>query len=167
MSENMTSTFMRRFWRTEDSLDSPWPEITRGAAVASLFFVGFLGWAALTPLDAAVVANGQIIVAGHRQAVQHLDGGIVRALHVSEGSTVQEGDIVLELDDTELKAQERAMGGRLIELEAQRARLLAEDSGLSTIAPPARWATRLSRNRFSSVSVGNFRRVPLRNRLAP
>lgn len=141
MSENMTSTFMRRFWRAEDSLDSPWPEITRGAAVASLFFVGFLGWAALTPLDAAVVANGQIIVAGHRQAVQHLDGGIVRALHVSEGSIVREGDIVLELDDTELKAQERAMGGRLIELEAQRARLLAEDSGLTTIASPARWST--------------------------
>jgi len=140
MNANMTQ-MMRRFWRTDDSLDSPRPEMVRGATVAGLFFVGFLGWAAITPLDAAVVANGSIIVAGHRQAVQHLDGGIVRAIHVSEGAFVKEGDIVLELDDTELKSQERALGGRLIELEAQKARLLAEDSGSVTVTPPARWAT--------------------------
>lgn len=138
---SVTSVFMRRFWRVDDGLASVWPETVRGASVASLFFVGFLGWAALTPLDAAVVANGSIIVAGHRQAVQHLDGGIVRAIHVTEGATVKEGDIVLELDDTELKSQERAVGGRLIELEAQRARLLAENSGLTSITAPSRWLT--------------------------
>lgn len=141
MSENMASVFVRRFWRGDDSLASVWPETVRGASIAGLFFVGFLGWAAITPLDAAVVANGSIIVAGHRQAVQHLDGGIVRAINVSEGSVVKEGDIVLELDDAELKSQERALGGRLIELEAQRARLLAENSGQASITPPARWQT--------------------------
>jgi HlyD family type I secretion membrane fusion protein len=141
MSKAMTPATKWFGLQGNGGLDSMGPEAIRGAAVASLFFVGFLGWAAITPLDAAVVANGSIIVAGHRQAVQHLDGGIVRAIHVSEGDVVKEGDIVLELDDTELRSQERALAGRLIELEAQRARLLAEETGMRVITPPPRWRT--------------------------
>ncbi len=141
MSNGFAASVARRFWRFDDSLPSAWPEAISGAVVGGIFFVGFIGWAALTPLDAAVVAQGSVIAAGNRQAVQHLDGGIVRALHVSEGAEVTEGDVLLELDDTDLKSQERALFGRLIELEAHRARLLAEDNRPSALKGPVRWDT--------------------------
>ena len=120
--------------------DDPSSDTWRGGAVAAAFFIGLGGWAALTPLDAAVIASGVIVVSGNRQAVQHLDGGIVRALHVKEGDIVSEGDVLLELVDTELVGQERALSSRLVELEAQRARLLAEASGAKIIRQPTRWS---------------------------
>ena len=52
-------------------VDNPQREIRIGGAIAFLFFVVLLGWAALAPLDAGVHAQGVIAVSGHRQAVQH------------------------------------------------------------------------------------------------
>lgn len=125
---------------SNERLDSPWPDIIRGGAAASVFFFGLTGWAAVTPLDAAVVARGVVVVAGNRQAVQHLDGGIIRVLKVSEGDKVEQGDVLFELDDTELSSQVSSLGSRLIELEAQRARLEAEGAHERVLAPPERWA---------------------------
>ena len=51
-----------------------------GGAIIVIFFVIFLGWAALAPLDAGAYAQGQIAVSGNRQAVQHREGGVVSAL---------------------------------------------------------------------------------------
>ena len=51
-----------------------------GLITAALFFIVFLGWAAFAPLDAAAPAGGQLIVAGHRQTVQHRDGGVVESI---------------------------------------------------------------------------------------
>lgn len=120
--------------------DAPTNEILRGGAVALLFFAGLAGWSAIVPLEAAVVAQGVVAVSGNRQAVQHLDGGIVGALHVKEGDQVQAGQILIELEDTQIASQERALSARLIELESQRARIIAEDAGADVIEPPARWA---------------------------
>lgn len=114
--------------------------ILRGTVAATAFFGLFLGWAAFTPMDAAVVAQGAVAVAGNRQAVQHIDGGMVRSLKVKEGDHVEAGMVLLELDDTELRSQEGAMNARLIDLEAQRARLLAEFNH-TPIVRPERWST--------------------------
>ncbi len=46
-----------------------------GWIVILLFFGVFLGWAAFARLDSAAYAQGQITVAGHRQTIQHRDGG--------------------------------------------------------------------------------------------
>ena len=121
--------------------DDPGKDIIAGALVVGAFFFGFAGWAAVTPLDAAVVANGSIIVSGNRQAVQHRDGGIVRSLMVREGDVVTAGQVLLELDDAELQAQLASLGSRRIEMEAQKARIQAEESGASELEEPARWAS--------------------------
>ena len=116
-------------------------DIRLGIIVAGLFFVVFLGWAALAPLDAAAYATGQLVVSGQRQSVQHRDGGVVAAIKVAEGRQVKKGDLLIELAGAEVRAQERALGAQMIDLQAQQARLEAELSGAATITWPAEFAT--------------------------
>ena len=87
----------------------PIREVRMGMGIAIAFFIVFLGWAALVPLDAGVNAAGQIAVFGNRQTVQHKDGGIIAAIHIREGQHVKAGDVLIELSAPELKASERAL----------------------------------------------------------
>src|SRR4051812_40017967 len=125
----------------EPSAGDPRAEIRLGMIIAGLFFVLFLGWAALVPLDAGAHAVGQIAVAGNRQSVQHRDGGVVTAIHVREGQHVRAGQVLIELSAPELKASERALTSDYLTLLAQKARLMAERSGQRDFVPPPEFAT--------------------------
>jgi len=120
--------------------DDPTQFIRIGAGVAGLFFVGFLGWAALAPLDAGAYAHGVVAVAGNRQAVQNREGGVVTAIRVVEGQSVVKGQILVELSASELRASERGMTGEVLTLLAQRARLVAERDGKAGFAAPPEFA---------------------------
>jgi HlyD family secretion protein len=125
----------------ETDAGDPQREIRTGMWIAIAFFVVFLGWAALLPLDAGVHAAGQIAVMGNRQSVQHRDGGVVSAIHVREGQHVRAGDVLVELSAPELKASERALTSDYLTLLAQRARLMAERSGQRSFAAPPEFAS--------------------------
>lgn len=125
----------------KDFADRPHREMRIGAAIIALFFLGFLGWAAVTPLDAGAYAQGIVAVSGNRQAVQHREGGIVTALEVVEGQTVTKGQALLKISASELVATERGLTGEVIALLAQRARLVAEQHGLPVVAEPAEFAS--------------------------
>lgn len=131
---------MTAVYLTPEDDDSGGGEIRAGLLAILVFFVGFGGWAALAPLDAAVVAPGVIVVSGNRQTVQHRDGGIVSALNVREGDEVTQNQILIELGAPEIAAQERAILSQVVDLQMQRARLTAEQSGSRTLTPPADWA---------------------------
>lgn len=120
--------------------DDPRRELRAGATIAAAFFVLFLGWAAITPLDAGAYASGVIAVSGNRQAVQHRDGGVVSAIHVQEGQTVAKGQMLVEISAGELRASERAMTGEVLTLLAQRARLTAERNHAAGFAAPPEFA---------------------------
>jgi HlyD family type I secretion membrane fusion protein len=120
--------------------DTPRLELWVGGAIILAFFGIFLGWAALAPLDAGAFAQGQVAVSGNRQAVQHREGGVVSALHVAEGDTVQRGQILLQLSSGELKATERGVASQVFALIAQRARLVAERDGSRGIPMPSEFA---------------------------
>lgn len=122
-------------------LDSSRRELKTGGVIAGAFFVGLLGWAALTPLDAGATAQGVVAVSGNRQAVQHRDGGIVTVLDVVEGQTVRQGDILLKISASEIVAAERGLTGEVLALLAQRARLLAERDGLRNVPAPSEFAS--------------------------
>ncbi len=122
------------------TLDNPRRELVVGGAIIVLFFVIFLGWAALAPLDAGAYAQGQIAISGNRQAVQHREGGVVSALLVAEGDTVRSGQVLLQLSSGELKAIERGVSSQYFALIAQRARLVAERDRLGSIPSPAEFA---------------------------
>lgn len=66
--------------------------------VCLLGFGGFLIWGSFVKLDEGVTASGQVVVRDDRKQVQHLEGGIISALHVREGQVVEKGDILVELE---------------------------------------------------------------------
>lgn len=121
--------------------DSGKAEIRGGLIAIAIFFLGFGGWAAFAPLDAAVVAPGVVVVSGNRQTVQHRDGGVVSALLVGEGDHVERNQVLIELSAPEVVAQERALLSQVVDLQMQRARLTAERAGSRRLARPEEWAT--------------------------
>ena len=76
-----------------------------GWGLVLLGFVGFLLWAGLAPLDKGVGVSGTVMVAGSRKAVQHPTGGLVRHIRVHEGERVEAGQVLLEMDATQARAQ--------------------------------------------------------------
>jgi HlyD family type I secretion membrane fusion protein len=108
-----------------------------GLIVVGTFVIGFLGWAALAPLDSALVAQGVVIVETHRKAIQHLEGGIVRSIYVKDGQVVKAGQPLVQLDDTESKASLDLIRGEADALAAQQSRLEAERDSADKIDFPA------------------------------
>lgn len=99
------------------------PMLAAGIVLVALF--GFGGaWAATAKLGGALIASGRVIAEGNNRVVQHLEGGIIDAIRVSEGDSVRRGDVIAQLDETANRSQrdrmyiERALA--TIELERWR-----------------------------------------------
>ncbi|MEL7130496.1 MAG: HlyD family type I secretion periplasmic adaptor subunit, partial [Pseudomonadota bacterium] len=60
---------------------------------------GFVAWAAVAPLEEGVAASGQVIVESERQVVQHLEGGIISDIKVRDGEWVEQGDVLVVLEN--------------------------------------------------------------------
>lgn len=97
-----------------------------GFATLFLLFVGFGGWLIGTNIQGAVVASGHIEVEKNRQIIQHPDGGIVQSIYVSEGQKVEQSDVLITLDTSELSSELAVIENQLAELLARKARLVAE-----------------------------------------
>lgn len=85
-----------------------------------------IGLGALVPFESGALAPGHVMVENKRKTVQHLDGGIIRAIHVREGAQVKAGAPLITLDDTSARlnvsvyqAQADALRGEQAALEAQ------------------------------------------------
>ncbi len=107
-----------------------------GTLVIVSTFVLFGGWAALAPIASAVLASGVVKVELERQAVQHLEGGIVREIHVREGQLVEKGQVLITLDQAQFKSDLAVGGSQIQALQATLARLKAERDGLNQIVFP-------------------------------
>ncbi|WP_179285833.1 HlyD family type I secretion periplasmic adaptor subunit [Haematobacter missouriensis] len=100
-----------------------------GAAVGLLAVFGF--WAQTTRIDSAVATAGQVVVRGKPKTVQSLDGGVVEQILVHNGDRVAEGQLLMRLDPTLIRVNLDIARTRLAEAMARKARLEAEDLGLS------------------------------------
>jgi len=97
---------------------------------------GFLLWAAFAPIDSAAVAPGIVTVETSRKTVQHLEGGIVSEILVREGDRVEQGSVLMRLDDTESRAQLEIFRGQFLAKRAEEARLIAERNGDESVTFP-------------------------------
>lgn len=146
--------------------DDPSKEIRLGIIISALFFVIFLGWAAVARLDAAAVAPGRLVVTGQRQTVQHREGGVVSQILVKEGASVERGQILMRIAGADVRAQERALASQAIALLAQRARLRAEQVGRGSITAPAEFAGLAPEDRAAAGEALRLQQTQLRTRAA-
>lgn len=86
------------------------------------------GWIGLAPLSMAVVAPGFVKVDLNRRPVQHLEGGIVKAVLVRDGQAVNAGDPILLLGDVGVDADRNRLAYRISVERAGLARLEAEQA---------------------------------------
>ncbi|GAB6068538.1 HlyD family type I secretion periplasmic adaptor subunit [Methylothermus subterraneus] len=121
----------------ESVLPAPAEELRRfvrlGLWLLLAGFGGFLAWAALAPLDSGVPAPGVAVVESKRKTVAHLEGGIVKQIHVTEAQYVEAGQPLITLDDTLVAANFQSALKEYYALLARRARLEAERLGKSQI----------------------------------
>ncbi len=121
-------TGLVRHWGHAPSLEEVGGRTARrlGFATIMVAFGGFGTWAAVAPLDAAAVARGEVKVESYRKTIQHMEGGIVRAILVRDGDEVQAGQPLIQLDDTAVHARWSQLTFQYWDAQASRARLLAE-----------------------------------------
>jgi len=104
-------------------------------AIVSIAVV--LSIATLVPIDSGAMAPGMNQVENKRKTVQHLDGGIIRAIHVREGSVVKAGQPLIILDDTNARLNVSVYQAQFDGLRAEEAALQAQLLGQSAIEFPA------------------------------
>lgn len=63
-------------------------------------FAAALVWACVGRVDEVAVATGKVIPSGYTKTVQAEDKGVVKHIHVKDGSKVRAGDVLIELDTT-------------------------------------------------------------------
>ena len=107
-----------------------------GLAMVVTLVGGLGGWAATSQLAGAVIATGTVIVESVDKKVQHPTGGVVKEIRVHDGSVVEEGQVLVRLDDTVTRASLGVLRSQFDENTARRARLLAEREGAEAVAFP-------------------------------
>jgi HlyD family secretion protein len=126
--------------------------------VGLLVVFGSLGaWAAMSSIGGAVIASGTVVVAGHSKRVQNRDGGIVAEILVKDGDHVEAGDLLIQLDETETRAELAIIESALDEFEAKRARLAAERDGASEVRFPPELLARRDKAEVAELLLGQER----------
>ena len=85
-----------------------------GVIIVGLIFGLFGTWAAFAPLDGAAYAPGVVTVQAYRKTVQHLEGGIVKAVLAHDGDIVKQDDPLIILDDAQLRFEYEMTRSQLI-----------------------------------------------------
>lgn len=104
-----------------------------GLGLLLVTFGGFGTWAFTAPLAAAVIAQGSFVATGQNKILQHLEGGIIEQILVSEGDQVVEGQALVQLDKTAAMAKKRELFLRRMRLEVTASRLTAQFETADTL----------------------------------
>lgn len=109
-----------------------------GILIVLAVFGGLGTWAMLAPLSSAAHAPGLVAVESYHQTLQHLEGGIVKAILVRDGETVKKDQVLIEIEDTQTRAQLEVLRGQYFMTLARESRLIAQRDGLGKVEyPPA------------------------------
>jgi HlyD family type I secretion membrane fusion protein len=104
-----------------------------GLATMAVFISVFGVWAVTAPISGAVVASGVFQAGGQNKVIDHLEGGIVASIPVTEGQAVEAGQILLAMDSTRTAAERNRVNMALIASMAQLSRAEAERDGLQEL----------------------------------
>lgn len=94
----------------------------------AIFIVVILLWASLAKVDEFTRGSGKIVPFSDIQVVQNLEGGILAKLLVTEGDIVEQGQPLIQIDDTIFISSFNESALRVEQLTIKSARLRAEAS---------------------------------------
>lgn len=130
----------------------------RSALLATALLVfGLGGMAAVVPMGAAVMANGQIGAASRIKKIAHPTGGTVAAILVQNGQHVRKGQVLARLDNMVIESTASLSALSLDQLIAQKARLEAEQLGFGSVKFPESLANRADES--ARQAMANERRM--------
>lgn len=119
----------------------PPPSLRRLVLAATITLVlgvgGLTSWAAMTPLERAVIGTGSLVAEGRRKSISLLEPGLLRELLVREGERVAAGQPLLRLDTTQAQAAAAQARALFWGQTARAARLRAEQDDLRSMLLPA------------------------------
>ncbi|ACB34360.1 type I secretion membrane fusion protein, HlyD family [Leptothrix cholodnii SP-6] len=107
--------------------------IVRAAVLVTLVL---LAWAAIAEIDEITRGDGKVIPSRQLQVVQSYDGGVVTEILVREGDQVEEGQLLLRVDETRATSGVRESAAQAFALRVRLARLKALAEG-GAFLPPA------------------------------
>jgi HlyD family secretion protein len=102
-------------------------------AACALLVIGGGGLAIQTELSGAVLASGTVVVDANVKEVQHPLGGVVETIHVRNGASVKQGDVLMRLEDDVAAADLALVDNALDALLIRKARLEAERDGRTSL----------------------------------
>ncbi|MET0333476.1 MAG: HlyD family type I secretion periplasmic adaptor subunit [Rhizobacter sp.] len=105
------------------------PGTTSALYLMAIIVIAAITWAAFSQVDEITRAEGRVVPDGREQVIASLEGGILRELHVREGSQVFEGQELAQLDPTRFEAQQNEGVAKRAALIGTIARLTAEANG--------------------------------------
>src|SRR5580692_319491 len=110
-----------------------------GATLIGLFVLA-LAWASLGHVDIVATAAGKIIPPGYSKVIQPFETGVVHAILVTNGQTVNAGDVLIELDSTINEGETNHLRSDLqsaqLDIARLRAALTDTDDPLAAFRPP-------------------------------
>jgi len=96
----------------------------------AFFFASLVTWASLTELDEMTRGQGKVIPSSRLQEVQNLEGGIIKNIYITEGQSVDVGQALMELDDTQFASSFRETELDYFSLLAKITRLRSESKNI-------------------------------------
>lgn len=108
---------------------TPLPRMLAGILIVMIVFVVL--WSILGKVDIIAVAEGKIIPLEGAKLVQPLATATVKAIHVKDGQQVNEGDVLVELDDATAVAELARIGN---EISTRRAAIAKAEALLQAVA---------------------------------
>lgn len=99
--------------------------VRTGLMAAALLVVLFVVWASVVSIDEISAAPGQVVPSGQIKTVQHLEGGVVAEILVTEGQMVSEGQVLVRMDPSEAQSEHQQMLARYYGLLLRAERLKA------------------------------------------
>jgi HlyD family secretion protein len=109
-----------------------------GNLLAGCFVLGLGTWSIFAPLESAAIAFGAVESESSRKTIQHLEGGIISEIRVTDGDVVRSGQVLISLDSTRARAEVQSLQGQLWDATAREMRLQAEQQGEEQLSLPAK-----------------------------